>query len=78
MGRDLIPVVKLYRPQREMPPLRRAYQPRYPLIELNNAGLYLAVYLRFGLTPDSVLFAAFLSGLVVAAWIDIDQATIPK
>lgn len=50
---------------------------RYPLIELINAAAWVFVSLRFGLTPESLIYCAFASVLLIAAMIDIDTLLVP-
>ena len=50
---------------------------QYPLIEAANAGLWLLVCGRFGLTPDSILGCLFVSVLLVASVIDARTREIP-
>lgn len=50
---------------------------RYPLIEI-MAGLFaVCVYLKFGLTPEAVIYYAFIASLLVITYIDIDHQIIP-
>jgi leader peptidase (prepilin peptidase)/N-methyltransferase len=51
--------------------------PRYPLIELVNACLSLALYLRWGLTPAFGVYFLLCSAMVAVFWIDIDHMIIP-
>lgn len=51
--------------------------PRYPLVELLTGLLWLACFRRFGPTPMLPLALAFVSGLVVATFVDIDLWEIP-
>ena len=50
---------------------------QYPLIEAANAGLWLLVYGRFGLSPDTLLGCLFASVLLVASVIDARTREIP-
>jgi leader peptidase (prepilin peptidase)/N-methyltransferase len=52
---------------------------RYPLVELLNAVLYLAVFNRFGASSPWILLAyfTFVSALIVIFFIDIDHQIIP-
>lgn len=50
---------------------------RYPIIEALNAALWVMICLRFGLVPESALYCAFVSALIVAAFIDIDTTEVP-
>ncbi|MFT9056934.1 MAG: prepilin peptidase [Ethanoligenens sp.] len=51
---------------------------QYPLIELMNAFLYLALYLRCGWHPIFFFYAAYGSALIVTALIDIKTQIIPN
>lgn len=50
---------------------------QYPLIEAANGALWLLVYHRFGLTPDTILGCFFASVLLVASVIDARTREIP-
>ncbi len=50
---------------------------RYPLIELANAAAWVLVSLRFGFAPESLIYCAFASVLLVGAMIDIDTMLVP-
>lgn len=50
---------------------------RYPMIEALNAALWVVIFLRFGFAPESALYCAFVSALIVAAFIDIDTTEVP-
>jgi len=50
---------------------------QYPLIEAANAALWLLVYGRFGLSPDTILGCLFASVLLVASVIDARTREIP-
>ncbi|MBF0542769.1 MAG: prepilin peptidase, partial [Nitrospirae bacterium] len=49
---------------------------RYPLVELLNAVLYIAVFNRFGLNFDGIFYMALMSTLIVITFIDIDHMII--
>ncbi len=49
----------------------------YPAIEVVTALLFTAVYLRFGLTWECLVFAVVIPALVVVAAIDIQEQIIP-
>ncbi len=51
--------------------------PRYPLIELLNALLYVAALYRFGLHPASFLIMVLMSAFIVVTFIDLDHQIIP-
>ena len=50
---------------------------RYPAIELLTGALFVAVALRYGITPLTPLWWAFCAALVAAAAIDFDHRIIP-
>lgn len=50
---------------------------RYPFIELLTALLFLALYLKWGLTSATGIFALFTAALVAIFWIDLDHMIIP-
>jgi len=51
--------------------------PKYPLVELLNAALYLMVLYRFGATAKGVTVMALMSAFVVVTFIDLDFRIIP-
>lgn len=53
------------------------FSPRYPLIELLTALLFLWLYFKFGLSPEFFIFAAFSASMVIMSFIDIDHRIIP-
>ncbi len=50
---------------------------RYPAVEALTAALWLGVYLRYGFTPQTLLYLSLVSALIVAAFIDIDTTEVP-
>lgn len=50
---------------------------RYPVVELATAALFLAAYLRFGLTLELIWAVILLGALVAITAIDIDHQIIP-
>lgn len=56
---------------------RARISPRYPLVEGLTAVCFAAAIGAFGPTLRGVLAAAFLSGLVVATFVDLDHMIIP-
>jgi leader peptidase (prepilin peptidase) / N-methyltransferase len=51
---------------------------RYPLVEAATALLFLAVYLTFGLSIQTVGYCLFLAWLLALSLIDIDTMTLPN
>jgi leader peptidase (prepilin peptidase)/N-methyltransferase len=51
---------------------------RYPLVEALTAALFLLTVATFGPTLQAVLLLAFLCGLVVVTFIDLDHQIIPN
>jgi leader peptidase (prepilin peptidase) / N-methyltransferase len=56
---------------------RRPISFRYPLVELANALLWLAIYLRTGPTIGFVLLAALVSMTIVLIYIDLEIQILP-
>jgi len=50
---------------------------RYPLVEAMSGLFGLGVYLKFGPTPQAVIYFAFIATLLVITFIDIDHRIIP-
>ncbi len=50
---------------------------QYPIVEAINAGGYLYLYTRFGLTGEAGLYALFFSALLVITFIDLYHKIIP-
>lgn len=50
--------------------------PRYPLVELLNAGLWVANYFVFGLSWNLLIWDVAVSALVAMAFVDIDTKEI--
>ena len=50
---------------------------RYPLVELLNGLLTLALFLKFGPTPTFLVLFVFCSALVAITFIDLDHQIIP-
>lgn len=51
---------------------------RYPLVELLNAGLWISAFYIFGISLRTLTAFAFISGLIIISFIDIDIKTIPN
>jgi leader peptidase (prepilin peptidase)/N-methyltransferase len=50
---------------------------RYPFVEALNGLLWLAVWLKFGPQPETLVFLPFLSGMVVLFFTDLDEQLLP-
>jgi len=50
---------------------------RYFWVELLTAGMFLAIFWRFGATADTVAYCLFVSALIVAFFIDLERYLIP-
>jgi len=50
---------------------------RYPLVELLTALLFVALFNRYGLSYDLFIFILFISGLIIATFVDIQHRIIP-
>lgn len=50
---------------------------RYPAVEFLTACLSLALFWRFGLSAELVVFFLFCAAMVVVFWIDLDHMIIP-
>jgi leader peptidase (prepilin peptidase)/N-methyltransferase len=51
---------------------------RYPLVEALTGVLFVLTVRRFGVTLETAFLLIFLSGLVVASFIDLDHQVIPN
>lgn len=56
---------------------RKRISPVYMLVELITALMFVALYLRFGLSYSFFIFAAMISSLIVATFVDIPHRIIP-
>lgn len=50
---------------------------RYPMVEIISGLASLCVFLKFGITFESVVYFGFISALIVITFIDIDHKIIP-
>jgi len=50
---------------------------RYPLVELLTAVAFVALFVRFGITIDFGVAAAFVAALIAISFIDLDHRIIP-
>ncbi len=56
---------------------RKKISPRYILVELLTASLFLALYLRFGLSAAFFVFSLFILILILVTFIDWEHYLIP-
>lgn len=49
----------------------------YPIVELATGLILLALYQRYGINVDSILYAVFCSTLIVISFIDLEHRIIP-
>ncbi|HMO52098.1 MAG TPA: prepilin peptidase [Kiritimatiellia bacterium] len=56
---------------------RARISPRYPLIELLTGILFVAVWNRYGLGPETLVFWVAMGGLVIATFVDLEHMIIP-
>lgn len=56
---------------------RKKISLRYPLVELLTALLFVAVFMRYGLSYDFFFYLVLLCGLIVATFVDIKHRIIP-
>ena len=54
-----------------------AISPRYPIVELLTGMFAFALWLRFGLHPQTVVYFVFVAALLTITFIDIDHRIIP-
>jgi len=50
---------------------------RYPLVELLTAIMFVVVFNRYGLSYDLFFYCLFVSGLIIATFVDIKHRIIP-
>lgn len=74
---DLMPVFSYLFLQGRCRYCQNKISPRYPLVEILCALLFIGVYLRWGLTMTTAAGCIFSVILLAAAFIDIDHGIIP-
>ena len=74
---DNIPIVSYLMLRGKCRNCREKISARYPLVEALNAFLYVAVFWRFGMNWDFLIYAALVSALIVITFIDLDFQIIP-
>lgn len=75
--RDLVPVFSYLALRGRCRHCRAPISRQYPLVEAANALLYLAVYVRFGLGWESILYCLLSSALLAMSVIDARTLEIP-
>ncbi|MCF8069731.1 MAG: prepilin peptidase [Desulfobacterales bacterium] len=50
---------------------------RYPFIEMISGFFALCVYLKFGISPETIIYYILIAALIVITFIDIDHQIIP-
>lgn len=75
--RDNIPMVSYLVLRARCRDCNTRISPRYPLIELLTALLFLALYLKWGLIPATGVFFVFTAALIAIFWIDLEHMIIP-
>ena len=56
---------------------RAKISPRYFVVELLTAAVFLAIFVVFGVTARSFAYMAFVSGLIIATFVDLEIQEIP-
>ncbi|MGC8900317.1 MAG: prepilin peptidase [bacterium] len=51
---------------------------RYPIVELTTAVLFTCLYIRYGMSIDTVVFFILGAGLIAITFIDLDHRIIPN
>ena len=74
--KDLIPVLSYIFLRGRCRQCKEHISIQYPLIELTNALLYICVYLKFGLSIDTIKYIIFVSLLLVIAVIDFKTTEV--
>ena len=74
--KDLIPVLSYIFLRGRCRQCKEHISLQYPLIELTNALLYICVYLKFGLSIDTIKYIIFVSLLLVIAVIDFKTTDV--
>jgi leader peptidase (prepilin peptidase)/N-methyltransferase len=74
---DNIPLVSFIRLRGRCRRCREAIHWRYPVVELLTALATVAVFSRFGMGPAGWVYLAFVYGLIVSSFIDLEFRIIP-
>ncbi len=76
-GWDLIPVVSWFFLGGKCRYCKEPVSPRYALVELLTAAVYLTVYLRYGFSIETFAVLMLMSILIIVFFIDLDHMIIP-
>lgn len=74
---DLIPVLSWVLLGRRCRYCKAPISSRYPIVELLTAVLFVLLYIKFDISVDTIFYLAFISILIMVAFIDIDHRIIP-
>ncbi len=74
---DMLPVINYITNKGKCRYCGSHYSIQYPLIELLNGLMYALVYLKFGLTLNSILYCLIISLLITVSIVDLKHKIIP-
>lgn len=77
-ARDLVPVISYLWLHGKCRSCGSKISPQYPTVELLNSALWLSAYAAFGVSLKTLAAMAFISGLIVVSFIDINTKLIPN
>ena len=75
--KDMLPVINYIANKGRCRYCGAPYSAQYPLVELLNGILYVLLYLKYGLTINTVLYCLTASLLIVISLIDLKHKIIP-
>jgi len=75
--RDNVPVISFLLLRGRCRDCGRPISRRYPLVELTNGIGYVLLAWRFGIGPETAVYALLYSSLLVVTFIDLDHQIIP-
>lgn len=76
-ARDLFPVISYIVLRGRCRNCGAKISMRYPIVEALNALIWTATAIVFGITPKTIIYMMFISGIIVTSFIDIDTNLIP-
>jgi leader peptidase (prepilin peptidase)/N-methyltransferase len=76
-GYDNIPLVSYFLLKGRCRSCGAAISPRYFLVELLTAALFLAIWNQYGWDARTLVFFVFTGGLILGTFVDIDHMIIP-